>query len=92
MSDVESNLEQAMTILKSVANNPNIPRNIRRAAREAYSDLKKEEYNIALRAANAIEKLTGILDEPQIPLFARTSLLQVIEILDKLSAVEKHEH
>ncbi len=88
MSETQNVLEQAMSILKSVANNPGIPRNIRRAAREAYSELRKEEYNIALRAANAIERLTAILDEPQIPLFARTSLLQAIELLDKLTRIE----
>jgi len=87
MESSENILDQVMNILKSVANNPNIPRNIRRVAREAYSELKKEEYNIALRAANAIERLTGILDEPQIPLFARTALLQAIELLDKLTQV-----
>jgi len=88
MSEAESTLDQAMNILKSVANNPGIPRNIRRVAREAFSELRKQEYNIALRAANAIEKLTAILDEPQIPLFARTSLLQAIELLDKLTRIE----
>ncbi len=88
MSGEGSPLEQAMNILKSVANNPGIPRNIRRVAREAFSELRKEEYDIALRAANAIEKLTSVLDEPQIPLFARTSLLQVIELLDKLTKSE----
>lgn len=89
MDDAQNVLEQALNILKSIANNPNIPRNIRRVAREAYSELRKEEYTVALRAANAIEKLTGVLDEPQIPLFARTSLLQVIELLDKLTKVEE---
>lgn len=91
MSGEEDTLEQAMNILKSVANNPGIPRHIRRAAREAFSELRKEEYNIALRAANAIERLTSILDEPQIPLFARTSLLQAIELLDKLTRLREEE-
>ncbi|MCR8433607.1 MAG: UPF0147 family protein [Crenarchaeota archaeon] len=85
MSSEQEILERALEILKSIANNPNIPRNIRRIAREAFTELKQEGLIIALRAANAIEKITSVLDEPQIPLFARTSMLQVIELLDKLT-------
>lgn len=91
MSGEEDTFGQAMNILKSVANNPSIPRHIRRAARDAYLELRKQEYDLPIRAANAIERLTAILDEPQIPLFARTSLLQAIELLDKLTRSEEEE-
>lgn len=87
MGSEQEILERALEILKSIANNPNIPRNIRRVAREAFTELRQEGLTIALRAANAIEKITSVLDEPQIPLFARTSMLQVIELLDKLTKV-----
>ncbi len=80
--DKEKILKDAKQILMQIAHDLNTPRNIRRAARNAIRELDNEEISLALRAANAIDILQEITDDPQIPTFARTAILEAISLLD----------
>ncbi|MHA1590709.1 MAG: UPF0147 family protein [Candidatus Njordarchaeales archaeon] len=75
-------LENAKKILVKISRDLSTPRNIRRAARNALRELENEELSLALRAANAIDILQEITDDPQIPPFARTAILEAISLLD----------
>jgi len=74
--------KNAVRILVQIARDLNTPRNIRRAAKEAIRQLENDEISLALRAANAIDILQEITDDPQMPTFARTAILEVISLLD----------
>jgi len=88
MSSRDEDLKKAIRILTSIARDLNTPRNIRRAARDAIRELEKKESSLGLRVANAIDILQEITDDPQIPSFARTAILEVISILDILAKEE----
>ncbi len=82
-------LSKAKRILLSIARDLNTPRNIRRAAREAIRELDKEDLSLSLRAANAIDILQEITEDPQIPPFARTAILEAISLLGLISEGKK---
>jgi len=84
-SDKERTLKDARQILMQIAHDLNTPRNIRRAARDALRELENTELSLALRAANAIDILQEITDDPQIPTFARTAILEAISLLDLIA-------
>ena len=88
MSERDELLKNAVKILTSIARDLNTPRNIRRAARDAIRELEKKDLSLGLRVANAIDILQEITDDPQIPTFARTSILEAISILDTLAKEE----
>jgi len=88
MSEREEHLRNAIKILTSIARDLNTPRNIRRAARDAIRELEKKDLSLGLRVANAIDILQEITDDPQIPSFARTAILEAISILDIIAKEE----
>ncbi len=88
MSSRDEELKKAVRILTSIARDLNTPRNIRRAARDAIRELEKKDLSLGLRVANAIDILQEITDDPQIPSFARTAILEAISILDILAKEE----
>ncbi len=88
MSSRDEELKKAIRILTSIARDLNTPRNIRRAARDAIRELEKKDLSLGLRVANAIDILQEITDDPQIPSFARTAILEAISILDILAKEE----
>ena len=47
-------------------------------------DLKSEEYSISVRASNAISSLDDITQNPNVPSFVRTSLWQVVSVLESI--------
>ncbi len=87
-SDREENLKMAKQILIKISRDMGTPRNIRRAAREALRQLEDESLSLALRAANAIDILQEVTDDPQIPTFARTAILEAISLLDTIAKQE----
>jgi len=84
----EKTLRDAKQILMQIARDLNTPRNIRRAARNALRELENEDLSLALRAANAIDILQEVTDDPQIPTFARTAILEAISLLDIIAREE----
>ncbi|NIQ05403.1 MAG: hypothetical protein GWO20_06650 [Candidatus Korarchaeota archaeon] len=81
----EKRAREAKKILNQIARDANTPKNIRRAAREANRELENKELSLSVRSSNAIDKLQKIAEDPQIPRFARTSILEAIAELDDLT-------
>lgn len=75
-------LNQAMAILNRVAEDNTTPRNIRRTAKEASDILIDENLSLAVRAANAIDLLEEISQDPNMPMYTRTRLWNVISVLE----------
>lgn len=73
---------QAMAILNRVAEDNTTPRNIRRTAKEASDLLLKESLSLAARAANAIDILDQISQDPNMPMYTRTRIWNVISVLE----------
>ena len=75
-------VNQAMAILNMVAEDNTTPRNIRRTAKQASDILLDESLSIAARAANAIDLLDEISQDPNMPMYTRTRLWNVISVLE----------
>lgn len=75
-------LNQAMAILNQVAEDNTTPRNIRRTAKQASDMLQDESLSLAARAANAIDVLDQISQDPNMPMYTRTRIWNVISVLE----------
>ena len=73
---------QAMSILTMVADDNTTPRSIRRTAKQASDLLVDESLSIAARAANAIDILDEISQDPNMPMYTRTRIWNVISVLE----------
>lgn len=75
-------LNQAMAVLNRVAEDNTTPRNIRRTAKQASDILMDESLSIAAKAANAIDLLDEISQDPNMPMYTRTRIWNVISLLE----------
>jgi uncharacterized protein (UPF0147 family) len=73
---------QAMAVLNRVAEDNTTPRNIRRTAKTAIDMLLNESLSMAARAANAIDVLDQISQDPNMPMYTRTRIWNVISVLE----------
>ena len=73
---------QAMAILNRVSEDNTTPRNIRRTAKQASDLLLNESLSLAARAANAIDILDQISQDPNMPMYTRTRIWNVISVLE----------
>ena len=80
--EYEQKINQAMAILNRVAEDNTTPRNIRRTAKQASDILLDESLSLAARAANAIDLLDEISQDPNMPMYTRTRLWNVISVLE----------
>jgi len=80
--DNEAKIRHAMMILMRIINDTSVPRNIRRAATEAIKQLRDESLSPGVRAANAISILDEISQDPNMPVYARTMIWNVITLLE----------
>lgn len=77
-------LKQAIDMLRRIAEDKGVPRNIRRIASESIDILTNPSMSLGLRAANAISRLDEVSTDPNAPLYARTLVWQVIALLEQL--------
>lgn len=75
-------MSQAMSIMNMVADDNTTPRNIRRTAKQASDILLDESLSMAARAANAIDILDQISQDPNMPMYTRTRIWNVISVLE----------
>jgi len=71
-----------MSIMNMVADDNTTPRNIRRTAKQASDILLDESLSMAARAANAIDILDQISQDPNMPMYTRTRIWNVISVLE----------
>lgn len=83
----EARRENVVQILETIANDTGTPRNIRRVAKAASDALFDEKYPPAVRAANAIEMIEEILNDPNMPVFTRTQFWMAISILETIRSM-----
>ncbi|WP_225876050.1 UPF0147 family protein [Infirmifilum lucidum] len=77
-------IRNAIEILKQIADDRGVPRNIRRVATESIEILMDAKMSTGLRAATVISKLDEISTDPNMPLFARTKIWQVTSLLEQV--------
>ena len=77
-------LNQAITTLEQIASNPSTPKNIKKSITDLALELKKLEYSVSVRAANAISVLDDITQDPNMPSYVRVTLWQAVSTLERI--------
>ena len=80
--DNEAKIRQAISMLIRVINDTSVPRNIRRAATEAIKQLRDPTLSPGVRAANAVSILDEVSQDPNMPVYARIALWNVVTLLE----------
>ena len=75
-------INQALLVLNRVADDNTTPRNIRRTAKQAGDMLLDDSLSFAAKAANAIDLLEQISQDPNMPMYTRTRIWNVISVLE----------
>lgn len=83
-SENTETLNQAITTLEDIASNPSTPKNIKKSISDLATELKKPEYSVSVRAANAISLLDDITQDPNMPSYVRVTLWQAVSTLERI--------
>lgn len=83
-------MKLAIQLLEEIINDRTIPRNIRRAAEQAKQELLNGSKPKNLKISAAIHILDEIVNDPNMPLYGRTRIWNIVSILEKMrTKVEK---
>lgn len=77
-------LNQAVSTLEEIASNPSTPKNIKKSITDLTTELKKQDYSVSMRAANAISLLDDITQDPNMPSYVRVTLWQAVSTLERI--------
>ncbi|MDE1727786.1 MAG: UPF0147 family protein [Thaumarchaeota archaeon] len=77
-------LNMAINTLAEIASNPSTPRNIKKDLTDLVVNLKKQDYPVSVRAANAISLLDDISQDPNMPSYVRVTLWQAVSALERI--------
>lgn len=82
--EYEDKFQQARAILTVISEDNTTPRNIRRAAKEALDTLATPDQTHGVRAAQAVNILDEISQDPNMPGYTRTRIWSVVSILENV--------
>jgi uncharacterized protein (UPF0147 family) len=80
--EYEDRFKQAKVILSVISEDNTTPRNIRRAAKQALYALTVTADSYGVRAAQAVNILDDISQDPNMPAYTRTRIWNVVSILE----------
>jgi uncharacterized protein (UPF0147 family) len=87
---MEENIEKSIALLQQISSDHSVPKNIRRAAKEAFSAIAgrntPDDDPPEVRANLAISILDEISQDPNCPLFARTTIWNVLSLLETITS------
>lgn len=84
MTSQEEKLQKVADIMDRVSEDMSVPRNIRRAAKEAKGFLLEEEDDPVVKAASAISTLDEISNDPNMPVHTRTTIWNALSVLETI--------
>lgn len=77
-------LNAAIVTLEEIAANPSTPKNIKKSLADLVIELKKPDYSVSVRAANAISALDEVTQDPNMPSYVRVTLWQAVSTLERI--------
>lgn len=83
-NDINDKIEQSKALLEMIARDQAVPKNIRRAAKDARKQLEVDKGTAGMRCANAISILDDASQDPNSPMHARTKMWQCVSILETI--------
>ncbi|MFH0890245.1 MAG: UPF0147 family protein [Candidatus Aenigmatarchaeota archaeon] len=76
-------LPQVLQLLEQVSLDRTVPRNIRTAAEQVIGAINNEKEPMDLRISSAIHILDEISNDPNIPLYTRTQIWNIVSLLER---------
>ncbi len=78
-----SNFTPIVSILEQVIGDRTVPKNIRRACEESKAILNNATESDQLKISTAINILDEITNDPNMPLYARTQIWNIVSMLEQ---------
>lgn len=78
-------LARIVASLDELADDASVPRNIRRGAKSAKTELAKPRVALDMRIAGAVSVLDDLANDPNLPTHGRTAIWSIISSLESLS-------
>jgi uncharacterized protein (UPF0147 family) len=76
-------LKPVITMLEQIMNDRTVPRNIRAAAENSKAALSSNEENPEVKISTAIQILDEIINDPNMPMYTRTQIWNVVSMLEE---------
>ena len=81
-------LNTAISTLVEISANPSTPRNIKKDLTDLIVELKKQDFPVSVRAANAMSALDDISQDTNMPSYVRVTLWQAVSALERIREKE----
>lgn len=76
--------EQIIMLIKQVADDRTVPRNVRTKCEECVTILQNEKQELSIRIGTVITDLDEVSNDPNIPMYARTMVWNIVSALEAL--------
>ena len=80
-----SKSEEAISLLEDILNDRGVPKNIKSSIEESIADLKSSEETDDVKISTVISILDDASNDPNISLYARTKVWDVVSKLEELN-------
>jgi len=77
-------LKNALALLETILNDRTVPKNIRAAAESSKNILMSDGQSEELKISTAIHTLDEIINDPNMPVYTRTQIWNVVSILEQI--------
>jgi uncharacterized protein (UPF0147 family) len=84
VAEREAALGRALEALGQLAEDPSVPRNIRRSAQAARDSVAASRADLDVRIASAVSALDELANSPNLPSHGRTALWSVLSSLESV--------
>ena len=74
--------QEVLELLADIETDRTVPRNVRTAVLEVKRDLKNDKLEEDIRINNAISILDEVSGDPNIPIYTRTQIWNIVSVLE----------
>ena len=82
-------METINSLLDEINADRTVPKNIRLSVQKAKEDLKNERQDMAIRINSAISLLDEVSNDPNIPIYTRTQIWNIVSMLEVIDEKAK---
>jgi hypothetical protein len=80
----KESMKEAIDTLNQIVNSSSTPKTVKKSITDLIDELGKEEFALAVRAANTISLLDDVTQDPNLPSYVRTQLWQAVSKLESI--------
>ncbi len=84
--DPREKVNSVINLLNQLLEDKGVPKNIKEGIENALKSLKDESRDLAVRIDAAIQYLEDVSDDPNIPMYTRTQIWNVITLLEMIES------